>query len=176
MKKIIDINEKEEIINKIYDNNWIKSLKERDPKWYNDIMNSYDIFKTDDNFNIIIHYEKFGIDSDLYFDDEYEIPNKSEELFINYNMQKISRYCLDLTTDVFVYKAYRNNDDCLIPSQTGYGDRIYDGTFVRFLTNEEKKIIQEIYEDIKSKYLKRLKNYYKRYSNKIYCIGYWANR
>lgn len=44
------------------------------------------------------------------------------------------------------------------------------------LSTDEKKQILAAVEILKKDYKKRLKTYYKKYSDKIYTHGYWANR
>lgn len=176
MERITNIQEKENIINKLYYNNYILELKENDLKHYNELLNEYEIIKTYDNLNLIIHIEKFGIDKDLWFDDEMEIPDKTEDLFIQYNIRKIKRYIATVESNFYIYKAYKENQDCVIASLTGYSDCICNNTFVRYLNDEEKNLMLSIYNDIENKYIERLKKYYKRYNSNIYCRGYWANR
>ena len=48
--------------------------------------------------------------------------------------------------------------------------------FVRYLTEEETNEILEIQKELTEKYIKRLKNYWKRYNQNIWVRGYWANR
>ena len=46
----------------------------------------------------------------------------------------------------------------------------------RDLTPEEVAAFADIVDQLRENYKKRLNIYYKRYSNKIWSCGYWANR
>ena len=44
------------------------------------------------------------------------------------------------------------------------------------MTDEEIKEYNNIVENINKDYDERLEKYFKKYRDKIYAIGYWANR
>lgn len=46
----------------------------------------------------------------------------------------------------------------------------------KVLTPDEEQEVIALIDELKMQYSKRLETYYKRYSNKIYTCGYWANR
>lgn len=58
-------------------------------EWY---LKTYTYYKTNDGL-VLSFKNKPSITKTLYFDDEYEIPKLSEELFLNYNeMNYLSEY------------------------------------------------------------------------------------
>ena len=179
MKEILNIEEKKEILNTVYYDNYILKLEERDNKYFNQLMKRYRIFKTFDNFTILFEEEKPSIDSDLWFDDELPIPELSEELFINYNLHNLHTIKENNSLNTFIYNPYykcENPYNCVRCSQNGYSYAVDDNTFKRMLTPEEEQVILQLDNDNKEKYIKRLKSYFKRYQDKIYCRGYWVNR
>ena len=178
MKEITNIEEKKIILNSLYYNDYILDLETRDNKYFNQIMNRERLFRTNDGFIIRISEEKPTIDSDLWFDDEQPIPELTEELFINYNMSNLHNISEKDGLKTYIYNPYTGNNpyNVVKASQSSYAIR-YDGdTFKRHLNDEEEAFIIDLDNEIKDKYIKRLKNYFKRYRNKIYCRGYWVNR
>ncbi|MFA5407691.1 MAG: hypothetical protein WC343_02855 [Bacilli bacterium] len=175
MEKITNIEEKEKIVNTLYSDNWVLDLKVRDIKWYNNLMSKYDIYKTDDNYALVVDLDKPEINKTLWFDDEQPIPDLSEKLFINYNMHNI-RYDLDDNKPLFIYHAHRNNKLAVTVSQDGYSRIVDTDEFVRRLNDEEATFIKTIYNQFKNDYIERLKKYFKRYASNINVSGYWVNR
>lgn len=179
MIKIENIEEKKEILNTLYWGDYIKNLETRDKKYFDKLMKNYYLFKTDDNYTIVIELDKPSIDSTLWFDDEKPIPKLSEELFINYNLHNLRTINKKEHLKTFIYNSFNNIDNkynCVLCSQDGYSYSVNDNTFKRYLTDEEENIILQIDEENKQNYIKRLKTYFKKYSNNIHCMGYWVNR
>lgn len=178
MKEITNIEEKKIILNSVYYNNYILDLETRDNKYFNQIMKRERLFKTEDGFIIRYSMEKPTIDTDLWFDDEQPIPKLTEELFIEYNMSNLHSIQEKNGLKTFIYNPYNceNPYNVVKASQFEYAIRYDDNTFKRHLTDEEEEFILKIDNEVKENYIKRLKNYYKRYNNKIYCRGYWVNR
>lgn len=180
MKKIENEELKKEILNKTYYNDYLLKLEEKDNKHFKELMNDYIVFETNDGLYIILNIAKPSIDKDLWFDDEQPIPQKTEELFINYNMRmngaKFTRYNENMQ-NAYLYNPYRGSKQNLATVACQYrSDKIADLTYYRDLTEEEKNFISSIVNILIDTYIERLKKYYKRYNNKIYCKGYWVNR
>lgn len=179
MNEILNIEEKKEILNTLYYDNYIKNLEVKDNNYYQKLMKRYRLFKTNDNNIIVFEEEKPSIDNTLWFDDELPIPELTEELFINYNMHNLHTIKEDGGLKTFLYNPYykcENPFNCFRCSQNGYSYAVNDKTFIRHLTDAEEEFILKLDDEIKEKYIKRLKSYYKKYKNKIYCMGYWVNR
>lgn len=130
---------------------------------------------------------KLDIDKTLWFDDEYEIPEKSEELFINYNLKNI-RYdfkdYLKAQKDLKEYGCCSASDSnmfltrCLgtLARINTSGWQMEQSDFIRELEEDEITEIIEFTNELKEQYIERLKKYYKRYNKNIFVSGYWANR
>lgn len=180
MIKIENEELKKEILNKTYYNDYLLKLEEKDNKHFKELMNDYIIFETNDGLYIILNIEKPSIDKTLWFDDEQPIPEKNEELFIKYNMQingsKFTRYNSNIQ-NAYLYNPYRGSKKGLATVGSQYrADAMTDLTYYRDLTEEEKAFINTIINILIDEYVERLKKYYKRYNDKIRCVGYWVNR
>lgn len=116
---------------------------------------------------------KPGIERTIYYDDETPCPKISYNFFEDYNMKRAFGNLLNdefFDIDLYFYKT--NN---IYYEFTSYLDWIREPK-PEILTADEKKQILEVIEILKKDYRKRLKTYYKKYANKIYTHGYWANR
>ena len=132
--------------------------------------------------------KKPSIDKTLWFDDEYEIPKLTEELFIKYNEKNVDGEYMEFEKNDSI-KAFliknRYNDNKGVAIQrfqylTDYDDQLRwaknKNYFVRFIENEEIEEYNKICHELKDEYIERLKKYFKRYQKHIYCRGYWVNR
>lgn len=157
------------------------------------VKKSYDFYILEDGYYLEIEkVSKLGLDKQMWFDDEYEIPTANEDLFISYNMR--------------MHNPMRTLDDYLKEKNrletTGGATGLYDynglylvcyyktekradihcyyekdeRTFKRYLTQDEQQDYINIMQDLKDKYLERLKKYYKRYGQHVHSSGYWVNR
>lgn len=154
--------------------------------WY---LKTYTYYKTNDNL-VLSFKNKPSITKTLYFDDEYEIPELTENLFLNYNemnyiseYRKIEKY--NKQTQPYFVKHYCTSD--IQVSVISFGDYYSDyldnlnynnkkNYFKRYLTDEEIQEYNEICDEFINNYIERLKKYFKKYNKNIYCMGYWANR
>ncbi len=180
MKKIENLEEKKYILNKTYYNDYLLKLEQKDNKHFQELINDYIIFKTNDNLYIILNISKPGIEKTLWFDDEQPIPEKTEELFIQENMKlngsKYTRYNEDIE-NAYLYNPYNGANDNLVTVACSYkSDKISNLTYIRDLTADEKIFIKSIIDILIDEYIERLKRYYKRYNKNINCLGYWVNR
>ena len=177
MEKIENFETKLNLLNQTYYNDYLVKLQFSNPKYFKEVMNDYIIFRTQDNYYIIINIAKPKIDKDLWFDDEKPIPAKTEEVFVNYNVE-LNGSKFNLKDDLYIYDpyTYHGNENLVKVSDCFKSDKIQNFTYKRDLTEEEKIIIKEIYSILFDNYVERLKKYYKRYSDKVHCRGYWVNR
>ena len=171
--------------------------KELEEKYYNKEFKKYDIYFTLDN-NILEFENEDTISNDIYYDDETEDPGKDFETFLDYNLKMNFR---DHGAEYWAEQKERLNtvgccsgrieDVPLLMRLTSKdGDkRAYvsfveswgrsgrnEANFLRELTEAEISDIMEIETLRKANYINRLAKYYKRYCDKIYTVGYWANR
>lgn len=131
-----------------------------------------------------------GISKTLWYDDETEMPVKTEQYFINYNVNLNLPYrCINeylkekerLTkfgsaSGAYDYKGLFLENCYTNIKRVGFScldDKKY---FLRYLTEKEQKELLEIVKDLQKKYIERLKKYFKRYQDKISISGYWVNR
>lgn len=153
----------------------------------------YSIYMFEDGYYFIVD-TKTHIDSTIYYDDETPTPNVTEEFFIHYNMGNLSFDFDDWKKEVndlktigccsgrvelkpFINKSYSNDSKNVYLVFWQYcGNSRRDALTVRDLTDDEINDILEISNQEKQNYIERLKKYYKKYNNKIYTHGYWANR
>jgi hypothetical protein len=111
----------------------------------------------------------------IWYDDTQTDPGSSYESFIfanRYNMPReleLTKYCESLRLS----PKYGNRQNIELCGLT-YNDN--DSDRQREVTPEELKIINAAINEVKADYTKRLEAYYKKYSNKIYSMGYWADR
>lgn len=185
LKNITLLNEDEtkEIAKKLWDNDEMQKY----------IISKYDFYRFNDGLIIELEkVKKISIDKTFYYDDEFEAPEITEKNFINYNMkndparglenylkEKESLFKNGCASGMYDYKNiylithYYNNDDVVDFNWFDEKDERY---FKRYLTNEEEKEFIKLMFERKEQYIDRLKKYFKKYSNKIYAMGYWANR
>lgn len=132
-----------------------------------------------------------SISKTLWYDDETPTPDKTEQYFLNYNIninlpyRNINEYLeekhrLETTggaTGLYDYNGIYFTYTYTNKKRIGFNylsDK--DKYFVRYMTKEEQNELIEIIKDLQNKYIERLKKYYKRYSKNICVSGYWANR
>lgn len=155
-------------------------------KWY---LKTYTYYKTSDGL-ILSFKNKPSITKTLYFDDEYEIPTLTEELFLYYNKinytneyRKIEKY--NEQTKPYFVKHYCTSNIQVLPamfkySYSNYLDNLHYNNeknyFKRYLTDEEVQEYNKICDEFINSYIERLKKYFKKYNKNIYCMGYWVNR
>lgn len=112
---------------------------------------------------------KPSIKSTMYYNDNYDDPGKAYNTFKHYNTRFNKLYIM-LEEN---HQLYINNYDVITYHLGAY----YDNDFKRELTQEETDFIKDY---IKNVYMvdfeKRLTNYYKKYNDYIYTMGYWADR
>ncbi len=131
-----------------------------------------------------------SISKTLYYDDETPTPEKTEQYFLNYNIninlpyRNIDKYLEEkerLQKNGCASGAYDYDGIYFTGNYTNQKRVDFDflddkKTFVRYLTPEEEKELIEIIKDLQKKYIDRLKKYYKRYAGNIHISGYWVNR
>lgn len=156
------------------------------------LIETYDFYKTNDGLIIELQkVNKLAIDKTIWYDDETEAPEATENFFINYNMsnepsRNLSNYLEEaerLRTNgcatgrydyqgIYFVEHYTKNNK--IVSCNWFDDK--DKYFKRYLTEEEQQDYINLMEDRKNQYIERLRRYYKRYGKNINVCGYWANR
>lgn len=115
---------------------------------------------------------KPGIKRAIYYDDETPRPKISYIFFEHYNMKSAFDNLSDeqfLKMDIYLYPCQNWYE------YTNYREWYNEIDLITLSTESKKKILSAI-EILKKDYEKRLKTYYKKYSDKIYTHGYWANR
>lgn len=127
---------------------------------------------------------KPSIESTMWYDDETDGPDSSKfEAFRNYNMRG-KRFSLDelMTngrTNVWVYTHYngdRTGGKLKSWTTTHTGEEPRHLGDYRLATADDIMAIKQGLAEIRNDYEKRLRTYWKRYSNKVHASGYWANR
>jgi hypothetical protein len=143
-------------------------------------LNNSKCVKIDGGF-IDVCDSKPKIDSTIYYNDEYDSPGESKETFINYNIRLHMPETFDKENTRYEYYAIRqytgqkNNILVAVHVQDKF-DEIIHKHIIRKLSETEMQQINEAIKEVQEHYKKRLNTYYKRYSDKIYASGYWANR
>lgn len=154
-------------------------------------VNSYDIIVL--NNGDFIEIDKPSIKRELYYNDETPAPSTALNSFIEYNLfmsgcdrfekwkkenenyQK-NGFCVgNLLHAIGVSKKQTFPDE---PNHKSYRlyydfDKMDD---LYFLDEQENNEFIRCFEELNNAFIKRLKTYYKRYSDKIITVGYWANR
>lgn len=127
----------------------------------------------------------------LWYDDETPTPEKTEQYFLNYNInlnlpyRNINKYLEEKerllktggASSLYDYDGIYFTNPYTNQKRIGF-DFLYekDKYFVRYMTKEEQSELLEIIKELQNKYIERLKKYYKRYSQNIHVSGYWVNR
>lgn len=138
----------------------------------------------------IISFEKPSIHRDMYYDDETPRPETDFDSWKQYNKFYSRFYRLqEWKSDIESYKLFGCCSGRLLTSPAykrypGYTSEVelyrsgweYSDDGYIFLNEKETAEYLKIMEDLEKEYDKRLETYYKKYSNKIYSVGYWANR
>lgn len=132
-----------------------------------------------------------SINKTLWYDDETPTPEKTEQYFLNYNInlnlpyRNITEYLQEKerllktggASGKYDYNGIYFTNPYASQKRIGF-DYLYekDKYFVRYMTEEEQNELIEIIKQLQNSYIERLKKYYKRYSKNICISGYWANR
>lgn len=163
-----------------------------DEKMQKYLVDKYDFYKFDDG--LVIELEKVNkitIDKTMYYDDEYEAPEKTEQNFIYYNRSNFPARGLDNYLEekkslqengcasgrydykgIYLRLSYMNNDK--VVNCNWFDEK--DKYFKRYLTEKEEKEYIELMQQRQTQYIERLKKYFKRYGKNITTYGYWVNR
>lgn len=162
------------------------------PRMQDFIIDKYDFYKTSDG--LIIELEKvnkISINKTMWYDDETEGPEVTENNFIIYNRSNMPGRNLQAYLEEkenlqkngcasgrYDYKGiyFQNirNDKNYMVGCSWFDDKDY---FVRYLTEEEQKDFIQLQQEREKQYIERLKKYYKRYGQKfVRKEGYWVNR
>lgn len=147
----------------------------------------YSIYMLDDNYHFIVIDTKWAIDKDLYYDDEQEPPKVTLNYFKTKNQVNIKYTKIDKEETIkpyFIINYSGNDKEVCINRDIYYLSNYYDdlkwaqdkNLFVSFLTDDEVKDYNSIVDELNKQYDKRLENYYKKYNQNIFAIGYWVNR
>lgn len=157
------------------------------------IIKSNDFYKTKDG--LILELEKvnkISIEKTMYYDDETEAPEVTENNFILYNRYNVPGRNLE---EYLKEKERLNNNGCAsgqydyqgiyFTAQYYTNEKVVacgwahdkdERYFKRYLTPEEEKDYIELMQNRKDQYIERLKKYWKRYGQHVTTHGYWANR
>lgn len=172
---------KEEVLEKLKD---VESQSMA--KWYAD---NFVCYETKDN-KLLTFKKRPSISSTIYYDDETEPPEITLDYFKYYNRHNMDEYIViepfnDDKRPYFIDHYCTDKLRVAVIQDHEHGWIDYEGdlqeykrrnTFQRFLDDDEIQEYNRIIEELREKYNKRLENYYKRYKDKIYASGYWANR
>lgn len=118
------------------------------------------------------------ISSTIYFNDEYEAPQVNYENFASYNkrLNGPSEYKLQTSSYHGNGRLKLIKDEKSNIAQLSYDDPRDESLEVREVSEKELEAINQGIREINDNYEKRLKTYYKKYSDKIFTSGYWAYR
>ena len=120
---------------------------------------------------------KPAIAKTFYYNDEYNAPTITLESFIDYNLSLNAPKLLDtddFNIDFYIRKQYQSGDLTAVHCHNTINRLPTD--IIRKLTEVEVIAVNEARKEVIANYTKRLKTYYKRYSDKISASGYWADR
>lgn len=162
---------------------------------------AYHVFQLD--AGELIEIDKPSIKSDIWYDDETQDPagkngERKREAFMAYNLEKLYEpatgylaqeppygFRRKLKKPYLIKKYYNDTDYGPIRSAVLFSQFFYDEEqerertrygWSRDLSEYELRELAECEAVVRAKYEKRLNTYWKRYSDKVYTRGYWANR
>lgn len=149
---------------------WTKRDGTPDYRMVNYCLKEGKYIQSGDTF-IYVGDAKPTIDNTMWYDDETTGPQANFCNFYDYNMRG---------------KRFKLNDNQRFVTTQYYSDKsegkllaitIGDGRdTVRPMTDEEIDKANAALRDVMNDYGKRLRTYWKRYSDKVCAIGYWVNR
>lgn len=132
-----------------------------------------------------VYKKKPPIDRVIFYDDKYERPKVDFELFKAYNFRLNAQGLTDeeiekLGANSTIVIAYEENGKFYLNafSCEHYLKEFYtlQGANIYTLTQAEKAQVVRELKALQADYTKRLETYWKKYSNKVYAYGYWADR
>ena len=131
-----------------------------------------------DGIIVDVGRSKPPISRTLYFNDEHEAPQVNYENFAAYNkrLNNPSEYKLQWSSYHGDGKLKLLKDERSNIYQLSYDEARDKDVETKEVTEKELEAINQGIREIQADYEKRLKTYYKRYSDKIFTSGYWANR
>lgn len=163
--------------------------------WRKFFNKKYDYIKLNDGS--IIEVERPHIDKVVYYDDEQENPlndNKKRNWML-YNLKNFDDFgierWLELKKDleetgccsgVYIEKPYYelysdyNGFNKAVPKFLDFNRCWVTTDKTAPIDEKELNELIKVIAELKSNYIKRLETYYKKYGEKIYGYGYWANR
>ncbi len=119
---------------------------------------------------------KPSIDKTIYYNDEYEAPTITKEYFIEHNLRhNFKGLEVDFEKDLYLFANYEQAAEIKYMRELDRFETEGQEN-LRKVTDEEKALIKAKLAEFKVNYLKRLNAYWKRFSDKVYASGYWANR
>lgn len=163
---------------------WIKRDGTPDEKMADYCLKSSKYIDLGDYY-LNIGNSKPGIDSTMWYDDTTKGPDSSKfEAFRAYNLRGNNAQTFDEVvnsgrTEFWVYTNYtvdRTNDKLRGWTASRPGDEPRHVGSYRKATADDIVAIKQGLAEIRADYEKRLKTYWKRYSNKVHAAGYWADR
>lgn len=123
---------------------------------------------------------KPSIRRDMYYDDEYAAPSTAMENWIAYNWRTAPDLLDTDRNRFFLIKNYCGKGGDRLASiaacRRWEEKPLTSCEPIREMTADEITAANAAIEEVRADYRKRLENYYKKYSDKIYTVGYWANR
>lgn len=160
--------------------------QEKDCKYF---YKQYLLLITKDGYILELD-NNLSISKTLWYDDETPTPDKTEQYFLNYNIninlpyRNINEYLeekhrLEITGEasgIYDYNGLYFTSNYTNKKRIGFDYLEDKKEFTRYMTKEEQNELIEIIKGLQNKYIERLKKYYKRYSKNICVSGYWANR
>lgn len=174
MKEITG-SEKEVVVGASYSGDYIQRLKVRNPQYFTKLMNETAAYETADGLYLVMDLAKPNISSTMYYDDEQERPDKTEEQFIAYNLELNLRQTVT-ENNRYMFYSYAKCGDHPIVSYARRGWDLARDEEVRNITDAEFDQLKAVLDAHKAAYIERLRRYWKRYGDKVSTMGYWANR
>lgn len=171
----------------------MKRKNNEDPA-YNEwlVKNNYYLLT---NSNDLIEIDKPRIKKVMYYDDEGPRPSTAYESWKEYNISyyfSIPRYIEEWKKDIAelkktgccradllkhpAYIKYENQYKYTVYLYLDWYEQERKAGSLVYLDEKETEEYIKCIDVIMNEYEKRLKTYYKKYSDKIYTYGYWANR
>lgn len=172
--KILETLENLNIIDNNHYENYMLELKKIGEKFFNKAMKNYVVFETDDKINLAVNFEYYDISKIILYNHKAECPEITEDFFVEYNMRNNQKEILYKKSLFFA--SYKNPKAIyIVPAGElkeygGYYDKI------RELSSDETYFIQKVAKEKDEIFIKKLRAFYKRYKDKIYCDEYDSYR
>ena len=156
---------------------WVKQNGEVDRNMVNHCLNNYKYINIDGLW-VNVCRSKPGIQNKMWYDDEMPNPGENKEMFIAYNIRSApGRFDNSRYKGWFISNRWAQDGSTLTTiTMQRFFNQSPPANYIREITQTEFDELNKAIDEVRADYMKRLETYWKKYSDKVYSVGYLANR